>query len=72
MAQKENWWDYAQIGLELAGAVLLGLWLGYWLDGRLETRPWLTLAGSLLGLAGGFYRVARELFPPRPPEGGSK
>ncbi|MCM2267193.1 MAG: AtpZ/AtpI family protein [Elusimicrobiales bacterium] len=71
MAEKENWWDYAQIGLELAGAVLLGLWLGYWLDGRLGTRPWLTLAGALLGLVGGFYRVAKELFRP-PPAGGAK
>ncbi len=68
MAEKDSWRNYAQIGLELAGAVLLGLAAGYWLDGRLGTRPWLTLGGGLLGIAGGFYRVSRELFGP-PGEG---
>ena len=71
MAEKENWWNYAQIGLELAGAVLLGFFGGFWLDKKLDTLPWLTLAGAVLGLAGGFYRVAKELFRV-PPEDGKK
>lgn len=62
MAQKEEYWGYAQIGLELAAAVLLGFWAGYKLDQRLGTAPWLMLGGAAGGLAAGFYLVARELF----------
>ncbi len=70
MAQKEEWWNYAQIGLELAVAVLLGFWAGYRLDLRLGTSPWLMLGGAAAGLAAGFYLVARELFRVGPPGGG--
>lgn len=62
MQEKENYWNYAQIGLELAAAVLLGFWAGYRLDKKLGTAPWLMLAGAAGGMAGGFYLVARELF----------
>lgn len=67
MAEKENYWNYAQIGLELAVAVLAGFWGGWWLDKKLGTAPWLMLAGAAAGLAAGFYAVARKLF-----EGGEK
>jgi F0F1-type ATP synthase assembly protein I len=60
--EKENYWNYAQIGLELAAAVLLGFWAGYWLDKKLGTAPWLMLAGAAGGMAAGFYLVVRELF----------
>jgi len=72
VADKENPWGYAQIGLELAGGVLLGFFGGYWLDRRLDTLPWLTLAGAVAGLAAGFFLVARELFKIEPPGGGKK
>lgn len=48
-------WKYAQIGLELAAAVLLGFYAGYRLDARLGTSPWFMLGGSAAGLAAGFY-----------------
>lgn len=63
MEVKDNYWNYAQIGLELAVAVLAGFWGGYWLDNRLGSAPWLMLAGAAAGLGGGFYLVVRELFP---------
>ncbi len=62
MPDKENYWKYAQIGLELAVAVLLGFWGGYWLDKKLDSAPWLMLGGAAAGMAGGFYRVIGELF----------
>lgn len=62
MADKDNYWNYAQIGLELAGGVLLGFWAGYRLDKRLGTAPWLMLGGAAAGMAAGFYLVAKELF----------
>ena len=33
----------------------LGVALGWWLDKELGTKPWLLLAGSLLGMTSGFY-----------------
>ncbi len=38
------------LGMTLAVTVLAGLGLGYWLDGRLGTRPWLMLVGASLGI----------------------
>jgi len=44
----------AQVGTMLV-APMLGLGgIGYLLDGRWGTKPWLMVAGLLLGMAGGF------------------
>ncbi|MCX5784306.1 MAG: AtpZ/AtpI family protein [Elusimicrobia bacterium] len=59
---EDNYWKYAQIGLELAVSVLLGFWAGYRLDKKIGTSPWLMLGGSAGGMAAGFYLVIRELF----------
>jgi len=72
VADKDNYWNYAQIGLELAAAVLLGFWGGYQLDKKLGTAPWLMLAGAAAGMAAGFYLVARELFTGGGPQAGGK
>lgn len=61
--QTEEYWKYAQVGLELAVAVLLGFWAGYELDRKLGTAPWLMLAGAAAGLAGGFFMIMREILP---------
>lgn len=55
------------LGSMLAAAVLLGIAVGYWADGRLGTKPWLTLAGALLGLVVGFTNLLLVILR-RPPE----
>jgi F0F1-type ATP synthase assembly protein I len=35
--------------------------VGYWLDGQLGTRPWLLVAGSVLGTGVGFYLFFKAL-----------
>lgn len=51
------------MGLTAAGLTLLGLWLGRWLDARLNTRPYATLtllaAGAIAGQVA-IYRLARR------------
>ncbi len=42
----------ASTSLVVAVAAFTGL--GVWLDKRFGTSPWLTLAGALLGMTGGF------------------
>ncbi|MQY63865.1 MAG: hypothetical protein GH143_06135 [Calditrichaeota bacterium] len=49
----------------ITGAVLgLGL-LGYVLDRKFETKPYLLLAGLLLGVVVGMYELWKAMFPPR-------
>jgi len=52
---------YLGIGTSFAASVLLGLGLGYWLDRRLGTGPWLLLLGSVLGLGAGFYQFYKTV-----------
>jgi len=44
--------------------------LGWWLDGRFGTKPWLLLAGLILGMIGGFVNFFRLVLPPRNGAGG--
>jgi ATP synthase protein I len=49
------------LGIELAGLVIGCLLAGWWLDGKLGTAPYLTLAGIFLGAFGGFMVVWRAI-----------
>jgi ATP synthase protein I len=42
------------IGIELAASVIGFLLLGWWLDGRFHTAPYLTIVGLLIGSFAGF------------------
>ncbi|MEE9167361.1 MAG: AtpZ/AtpI family protein [Candidatus Neomarinimicrobiota bacterium] len=46
----------------LVGSILLMGALGWILDNWLDTSPWLFLGGILLGLAVGFYEIAKVVF----------
>lgn len=50
---------YGVVGIQLAAAVIAGLLFGNYLDKKLNTLPWLTLIGLILGSAGGFYNLVR-------------
>lgn len=44
----------SQIGITMAACVLVGVFLGKFLDGLLDTSPWLLLLCSLLGVGAAF------------------
>ncbi len=46
---------YLDASWQLAGAVGVGTLLGWWLDRKLGTSPWLLVGGSLFGIGVGFY-----------------
>ena len=46
---------YIDASWQLAGAVALGTLLGWWLDKKLQTSPWLLVSGALFGIGLGFY-----------------
>jgi F0F1-type ATP synthase assembly protein I len=49
------------VGMSFVLALVLGFGGGYWLDGWLGTRPWLSFLGFFLGLAAGVLNVYRVL-----------
>jgi F0F1-type ATP synthase assembly protein I len=50
---------YLGLGMTLAVTVLAGLGGGYWLDGRLGTRPVFVLLGGVVGLGAALYDFFR-------------
>lgn len=41
--------SWGTLGLEIALGIMLGLFGGQWLDGKLGTTPWLSVLGFLFG-----------------------
>ncbi len=60
---------YAQAGTVLI-APMLGLGaLGWWIDRRCGTGPWVMVAGLLLGMVGGFVNFLQLVLPKRRGDG---
>jgi hypothetical protein len=54
--------EFAGMGLQIGATLALSAWLGYWLDGKLRTLPWLTILFVFLGAGAAFYHVYRSVF----------
>ncbi len=52
---------YSGLGMTWALATLLFLAGGWWVDGKLGTKPLFTILGAFVGGVAGFYRLYREL-----------
>lgn len=50
---------WSSIGIQFVFSVLLGYWGGKWLDGKLETTPWLAYLGIVLGATAALYDMYR-------------
>ena len=60
----KNLAPFLNLGWQLVASICLMALLGWWLDGKLGTTPWLTIVGSLLGVAIGmftFIKTVRKL-----------
>ena len=53
--------EFAGIGFQFAGAILLFLFAGQWLDRRLGTTPLFLIVGVFLGAGAAFYGMYRRL-----------
>jgi F0F1-type ATP synthase assembly protein I len=49
------------IGMSFVFALVIGFGAGYWLDGVLGTKPWLSFIGFFFGLAAGVLNVYRVM-----------
>lgn len=54
-------WELSAGLLSFVVAIGIGWWVGQWLDGRLGSRPWLTIVFALFGLVAGVLNVYRTL-----------
>ena len=52
---------YGAIALEFAGTAVVGVVSGGYIDSHLGTSPWGVFLGTILCLAGGFYRLVISL-----------
>ncbi len=52
---------YLGLGVQLVAAILLMLFLGKWLDGKLKTYPLLTVIFSLFGGFAGIYNLVKTV-----------
>jgi F0F1-type ATP synthase assembly protein I len=57
--------EFAGLGIQLGLTFALFALLGWWLDKRLGTGPWLLILLVFVGAAAGFYSVYRRVFPPK-------
>ena len=48
-------------GLQLGVSVIAMALLGWWLDNRWATTPWLTLAGVMFGAGAGLYQFIKTV-----------
>ncbi len=47
-------------GTDMVAAIMVGTFLGYWLDSWLGTRPWFMILLLFLGFAAGFLNIYRS------------
>ncbi|MCA9314511.1 MAG: AtpZ/AtpI family protein [Planctomycetes bacterium] len=52
--------SWATVGIELAATVFLFGLLGWWLDGRFGTTPWLLVVLAMLGVTAALIRIIRR------------
>lgn len=56
----------ASLGIEMAIEVVIGYWLGVWLDEKFGSEPWLMYVFLVLGIAAAFrslWRTSKRYWP---------
>ena len=51
------------MGRYIGVCIVLGVLAGLWLDNKFNTKPWLVIAGLILGVFLAFYGVYRMIRP---------
>ena len=51
------------VGFFIGGCIVLGVFVGLWLDSKLNTSPVLVIVGLILGIVFAFFGVYQMLLP---------
>lgn len=52
---------FGNIGFTLASSTIVGLFLGRWIDRFLNTSPWVTVIGIVLGMVVGMWSMYKQI-----------
>lgn len=58
-AKLNKYLRFSTVGLEMGLSVIIGLFVGQWLDRQFDTSPWLLLVFLMFGMVAGFRSVFR-------------
>ena len=53
--------DFAGVGIQFAAAIVIFLFAGQWVDNKLGTSGWFTIAGVFFGGGAAFYLIYRKI-----------
>ena len=53
--------SYMMVGVQFALSIIIGIAIGYYLDRKFSTFPWMTILWLLAGFAAGLKNLYREL-----------
>jgi len=57
-----NYLKYSGLAFQFLAAILLGFWLGSWLDGHYENeKPWFTMALMMVFLIVTLFKIIRDI-----------
>lgn len=54
---KKKWVEYSSVGLMFPASILVGFFIGHFLDRWLKTDPWLTVVFIIYGILAGFFNL---------------
>jgi len=56
--------NYASAGLVFGLTILVFVGIGWWLDAKLGSSPWLLILLTFVGFGGALYSLVRRVSPP--------
>jgi ATP synthase protein I len=56
-ASGKKWAEYSAVGLMFPASIVVGFFIGHFLDKWLKTAPWLTFVFIIYGILAGFHNL---------------
>ncbi|MFH1282137.1 MAG: AtpZ/AtpI family protein [bacterium] len=60
--KNKNVFSHIYSGTQLAVTVLIFFFVGFWLDAKWSSSPWLSVVGAVVGFTLGIYNFIKEFY----------